>query len=194
MMIEQFLMEHGPLIAYIILFFAALIEGESIVLAAGYFAYKGYLSLPLIMVISFTATVCADQACFFIGRAYGPQLLSKYPKIAEKSHRIFELLHKYNTAFILGFRFIYGIRNVSPLVIGASGMNPKRFIILNLIAAFIWATISCYAGYLIGQFFSGAIETGIKNVIRYQGWFVGSILVLIGIFAAYKYYKRRVKK
>jgi membrane protein DedA with SNARE-associated domain len=189
--IEQWLAEHGPLAGYIILFLGSLVEGESVVLTAGFFSYKGYLSLPLIIAISFTATLFADQALFYVGRAYGPQLLEKKPKLREKADRIFYLLHKYNVWFILSFRFIYGIRTASPLVIGAAHIPILRYTVLNFIAAVIWSVSSCVAGYMLGYFFADTIETVIKKAIHYQHLFVLAVILLISFYGLYRYYKKK---
>lgn len=188
--IEQWLVTHGPLAGYFILFLGSLVEGESIVLTAGFFAYKGYLTLPNIIAVSFTATLLADQVLFYVGRAYGPQLLVKYPKLQPKADRIFNLLHKYNVIFILGFRFVYGIRTASPLVIGAAGVSIMRYTLLNFIAAVIWSVLSCTAGYLLGYFFADTIDVVIQKAIRYQEIFVISVIALIAGFFFYKRFKR----
>lgn len=189
------LTEHGPALGYIILFLGSLVEGESVVLTAGFLAYKGYLSLFWIIMISFTATLIADQASFYIGRYYGPNLLKRYPRLKGKVDRIFELLHKYNTGFILSFRFVYGLRVASPIVIGASGIDPKRFAILNFIAALIWAVLSCCAGYLLGYLFADKIEIVMKKFIQYHNIGVGIIVALIvGIIVIRAFKKRYFSK
>jgi len=188
---ESALLEYGPLAGYLVLLLFSFIEGESVVLTAGYFSYKGYLSLPLIMFIAFMGTLCADQLSFYIGRKYGPNLLIKKPSLRKKSDKIFKLMHRYNTVFILGFRFIYGIRIASPFIIGASGFDPRRFAILNVIAAAIWSVLSCWGGYLIGYYFSDNIEDVIHTAMRYQKITVASIItIIIVIFIWTKYYRK----
>lgn len=176
---EQLLIEYGPTLGYIILLIGSFVEGETVVLTAGFLSYKGYLSLPWIIVISFLGSLIADQLLFYVGRYYGPGLIERKPALKEKSKRIFDLLHRYNVGFILSFRFIYGIRVASPLVIGASGISIKRFTILNLIAAVIWATISCFAGYMIGYWFADAVDAIIAKVIKFEKM----LIIGVGILA-----------
>lgn len=181
----EFLTSHGPWLAYLILFLGSLVEGESIVLSASFLAYTGFLSLPKVMTIAFIATLFADQTLFYVGRFYGPGLLERYPRLKDKSKRIFDLLHKYNISFILGFRFVYGIRTASPLVIGSAGIDIKRFTILNFIAAIIWTVVSCGGGYLLGYFFADVIEDAIQKVGHYQKVALlgfGGLIALIVVF------------
>ncbi len=192
--VEQLLIEYGPTAGYLILLLGSFVEGESVVLTAGFFAYKGYLSLPLIMFIAFAGSLCADQLLFFLGRIYGPALLQRKPNLKEKADKAFSLLHRYNLWFILGFRFIYGIRTVSPFVIGASGIAVKRFAILNLIAAAIWSVLSCSAGYLLGYFFADEIEYAIDQAIKFQKITISSIILIIAATATFFYFKRKKEK
>ena len=137
---------------YIAVFLGSLIEGESIILPAGYFASTGVLSLPKIMLVAFVGTLIADQSLFFVGHFWGQKALQKFPRLALPADKAFKLLHQYNTLFILSFRFIYGIRIVSPVVIGTAGVSIRRFAILNVIAAALWSVMSCSLGYFFGDF------------------------------------------
>jgi len=53
--------------------------------------------------------------------------------------------------FILGFRFLYGLRAVSALAIGMAGVEPGRFLVLNMISAAIWAFSITALGYVAGE-------------------------------------------
>lgn len=138
---------------YWAVFFGAMIEGESVILTAGFLSHAGYLDLGKIMLISFLGTFFADQALFQVGYHYGPKFLDKFPRIKPTSDRVFELLHKWDIWYILSFRFIYGVRIMSPLVIGTARVSPRRFLPLNFVAAVIWSVLSCAAGYLLGDAF-----------------------------------------
>lgn len=191
---EEILYQYGPLIAYFILLLGSFVEGESFVLTAGFLAYKGFLSLPVIIMISFFGSLFSDQFLFHIGRHYGPSIIERRPRLKERSKRVFELLHKYSTGFIIGFRFVYGVRTISPLVIGASGISVKRFTVLNFFAALLWAVISCLAGYLIGYLFADAVDLVIKKVIQYQKIAVGGTVGILCLAGLYFYVKKIKRK
>ncbi len=184
---EAYLAEYGPSVGYLVLLLGSFVEGESVVLTAGFLSFKEFLSFPIVVLIAFCGSVTADQLLFFAGRFYGPGLLEKKPAWQEKSQKVFELLHRYNVWFIVGFRFVYGIRTISPFVIGASGIDIKRFAILNIIAGIIWAVLSVSAGYLIGYFFADTIDLMIEKFIQYQK--IG-ITTIIGIIVSIILWKR----
>jgi membrane protein DedA with SNARE-associated domain len=51
---------------------------------------------------------------------------------------------------LLSFRFLYGIRSVTPFAIGMSEVSYLRFTLLNIIGAGIWAIAIASAGYYFG--------------------------------------------
>jgi membrane protein DedA with SNARE-associated domain len=62
------------------------------------------------------------------------------------------LLNRYQLPVLLGFRFVYGIRNATPFVAGSiTSIAWPRFILLNAIGALIWATSIPAIGYYFGQ-------------------------------------------
>ncbi|MFY8106384.1 MAG: DedA family protein [Elstera sp.] len=128
-------------------------EGETFVIFAGYAAHLGLLSLPILIACAWLGSFCGDQVYFFLGRRYGHTLVRRFPKWQPRVDRAMDLLKRYNTGFILSFRFIYGVRNVSSFAIGMSGVSWLRFSVLNFIAAGLWATSFAGTGYLFGAAF-----------------------------------------
>lgn len=149
---DSFVLKWG----YLAVFLASLIEGESVILPAGYFAAQGLLDLSYIMAVAFTGSLIADQTLFFLGQAWGKTLVErlskKKPFLKEPVHKAFSFLQSKPTFFIMTFRFIYGIRIISPVIIGAAGISFRQFAPLNFIAAALWSFTSCMAGYLFGGF------------------------------------------
>ncbi len=144
----EFIREYG----YLAVFFGAMIEGESVVLTASALAACGYMSIYKIFVISCITTIFADQGLFWLGHRMGTEwIVKRFPKVASVRDRVFSLLKKFDIAFIFSFRFIYGIRIASPLIIGAARLSPIRFSVCNALAGIVWAIISCTAGYKIAK-------------------------------------------
>lgn len=189
---EDWILEYGANIVYLATLIGSFVEGESVILTASALAYKyEQISLIKLMGLAFMGSLCADQALFFVGRKYGPRLIETKPKLKKASAKVFYHLHKHSTLFILSFRFIYGIRTASPLIIGAAGVGVKRFAILNVIAAFVWSVLSCSAGYLIGYFFADSIEDFIMNLGKYQKYVVLGVAGIACLVGLYIYMKRK---
>lgn len=166
---EEFFQIYGPGMIYVIMFLGALIEGESIVLSCSLLSYKyPVVSLPILMLLAFLGSMTADQILFFVGRRYGPGMIARRPHWHARVDRIFDYMRRHSTLFVFSFRFIYGIRTISPIVIGASGIDVRRFAILNCLAAFVWAVLSCSAGYLLGYLFADRVEDFLENFEQYK--------------------------
>lgn len=194
-------LKNYPEIGYLIVFICSMIEGETIVLAASALAAIGYFSISKIVIIAFSSTLLVDQLLYFWGHSLykkpGVSLSERFPKLYKKSKKAVILLKKYDVWFILMFRFIYGIRAISPVVIGLCGSQPKRFIPLNFLSALMWVSISCSAGYWLGDFLfdtqSGLIRS--KNMHHLQYVLLGIILSIILFVVAFhlitKWYTNR---
>lgn len=144
---KEWLIEFG----YLAVFLGAIAEGETLILLAGGLAHQGYFSIWKILGLSFIGTLIADQVLFYLGLIHGERMMAKWPKIAAKTEKVFNFLRKYNTLYILSFRFFYGFRIVSPIIIGVAKVDPWVFAPLNILAAAIWAAIYCGIGYGVGH-------------------------------------------
>ncbi|MGH6988989.1 MAG: DedA family protein [Stellaceae bacterium] len=150
MNVHELLTGHGAW-PYLVTFAWTFVEGESFVLFAGFAAAEGLLSLPLILLAAWLGSFAGDQSYFWIGRRFGLALLSRRPSWRARVDKVLDFVRRYDTWFILSFRFIYGVRNFSSFAIGISGVGWLRFLLLNLVAAFIWAVVFVGAGYLSGR-------------------------------------------
>jgi membrane protein DedA with SNARE-associated domain len=158
---------------YLLTFVWTFFEGETFVLFAGYFAAQGLLSAPLLLIAAALGSCAGDQTYFWIGRRYGLRLLSNRPMWRSGVDAALGWVKRYDKWFILSFRFTYGIRNVSSFALGISGIAWQRFLYLNFIAAFLWATVFVGAGYFCGR----AMERMLGEIAETVG------LVLLGGFA-----------
>jgi membrane protein DedA with SNARE-associated domain len=150
------------------------IEGEATVLLGGFAARLGILDLEWVVLAAFAGTFAADQFYFYLGRHGGVRLLDRRPGWKRKADRVLRLLHRHQTLVILSFRFIYGIRTVAPLMIGASGVSRIRYLLLDAASVAVWATLVGTLGYLFGF----AIERLLEDIR------VGLLVVLLVLAVA----------
>ncbi|MBY8036489.1 DedA family protein [Vibrio fluvialis] len=160
MSLEQLIADYGYLAIAVGTFF----EGETILVLGGFAAHRSYLELPWVIACAFAGTLFGDQLYYYIGRIKGKQALAKRPHWEEKSRRVFELLDKHQILLILGFRFLYGLRTVTPFLIGASKVPPLSFLIFNVIGAAFWAITVGVLGYLFGN----TLEIIIGDIKHYE--------------------------
>jgi membrane protein DedA with SNARE-associated domain len=127
------------------------VEGEAVVVTGGILAHRGFFPLWQAMIASAVGSCAVDQLWFFLGR-YGRrfrwvQAAAKRPAFA----RALGYLERHPTAFIFGFRFVYGMRTISPIVIGTTSVPTARFVVLNAIAAAIWGPLFSWIGFEFGR-------------------------------------------
>ena len=149
MTLEAFVSAYG----YPALAIGTLLEGGTIGMVAGSLAHGGYLQLQWVIVIIFCCAFGSDQFFFRLGKRSGRDLLAKYPKWEPKVDKVRRFLVAYQVIAVLSFRFIYGMRTITPIVIGASGFNNRRFILLDLCSTLTWAIVVGTAGYFFGHLF-----------------------------------------
>lgn len=170
---------------YYAVFLFACIEGEVALITAGFLAKHGYLSIQNVIFVAFLGTVIFEQIVYFVGRLHGRKLLAKFPKYERNAKRAMAFLRKYNTAFLFWYRFIYGIRNISPLIIGMARVPKFKYAIVNVFASIIWATTIAGIGYL----FAEALESASSGVQIFQ-----KVLLAIFILVPAVYFFMKNKK
>ncbi|MDD5240832.1 MAG: DedA family protein [Sulfuricella sp.] len=136
---------------YFAVFLGTFLEGETILVMAGFAAHRGYLQLPWVVVVAALGGTLGDQLYFYLGRRYGHRILARMPQLRRRVARVKALLRLYHLPLILSIRFMYGLRTVGPFAFGVSHLGRVRFLVLNLAGALLWAPLVGGAGYLFGS-------------------------------------------
>jgi len=173
---------------YLAVLVGTFLEGETILVLAGFAAHRGYLNLSGVIIAAFIGTLFGDQLFFYLGWKHSDYLLKRRPHWQPRLERTQRLIRNYQISIMLGFRFLYGLRTITPFALGMSKVPLRLFIPLNLAGALIWAISFGTAGYLFGQ----TLEIFLSDIKRYERWaFVG--LIVIGL-AVWSVYLRRRKR
>jgi membrane protein DedA with SNARE-associated domain len=163
-----------------------LLEGESVLLLAGFAAHRGYLDLPTVVGVAVVGSFAGDQIFFFLGRYQGTRLLNRYPRYAEKVGFAQAKLARYHTPLILAMRYLYGLRAVLPFTIGMSAISVARFQVLNLGGALLWSVTIVAGGYLFGHL----VERMLGDLKFYEE-ILFAVLAVGGL--AFWWYSRRTR-
>lgn len=144
----ELLIENYGLLA---IFLGAALEGETAAFLGGVISHRGLLTYWSASLAATAGSFAGDQVWFFVGR-YAAQWgfvrrLMEKPALA----RATGLLEKYPTGFIFAFRFLVGLRTISPIVIGTTRIPTGKFVIMNALAALVWGQLFTGLGYLFGH-------------------------------------------
>ncbi len=151
------LIAHNGACFYAIVFIWTFLEGETVVLFAGFAAAQGLIDPILLFTAAWLGSFSGDQCYFWLGRRFGARLLDRFPRWRHGVDSALHWLERYDTGFILSFRFIYGVRNFSSFALGVSAVRWNRFLRLNFIAAGVWAASFVGVGYFLGHAFRAVL-------------------------------------
>ncbi len=152
-MLESLILRWGYLAVGLGTFF----EGEAVVIIAGALAHRGLLSLPWVMGAAFAGAVAGDQVWFHVGRWLGKPLIERHHRLRARAGKAQAWLTRYGAVFVLGFRFVYGIRTATPMFLGASGYPTRLFLLLNTVGGACWAAVIAGVGWLLGASLASAL-------------------------------------
>jgi membrane protein DedA with SNARE-associated domain len=171
-MLEQALQDFG----YLALLVGTFFEGETILVLAGFLAFRQYLNIELVILTAFLGSYAGDQTWYYMGRRHGRRILERRPRWQAMSDKALHYFQKHPDLWVLGFRFVYGLRTVMPVAIGLSGYPPLRYLLLNGIGAAVWAVVLGLAAFHFGA----VMEIILGNIKRYEFYVLGGLL-LIGL-------------
>lgn len=158
---EELLDKYG----YFAVIIGTVLEGGTLLTMAGFLAHQGYLKLiPWVIAAGFAGNFIDTLVCYYIGRASGEAIVRRHPKWAPRLKLLHIWLGKYRTLTIVGVRFVPGLRTVGGMAIGIAGISPAKFLPLNALGAFLWASAIGGFGYLFGHL----IEAIMGDLKRYE--------------------------
>jgi membrane protein DedA with SNARE-associated domain len=194
------LFQHGPLLVYVVLFFACLIEnlfppfpGDSFVAAAGALAAAGRLSFPLALLVVMAGGMTSVMLIYVFGRNYGRDFFLR------KNYRYFsasdvllmeERLRKWGMLIILSSRFVMGLRSVLALAAGVARYDGVRM--------FIFSAISYLAFTLLIMYLAASVVRNIDEIEQIFVTYNRVVLPIIGagivIFVGHRFWVFHRKK
>jgi membrane protein DedA with SNARE-associated domain len=166
------------------------IPSELVMPFAGYMAWKGEFSLPVILVINSVAALLGSGVCYWIGVVGGKPFLSKYGKYflvrqhdIEKTEAFFA---KHGKATILIGRFLPVIRHVISVPAGIARMPLPGFFLQTFLGSTIWGGALILLGYYVGANWK-TFSTALKRV----DLIIAAILVLALVALGIRFVVRR---
>ncbi len=169
MSIETLIAQYG----LIAVFLGAGLEGETAAVVGGVIAHEGLVSLPGAIVAAMVGSFVADQAFFSLGRYFRDNKRVKKAAAKPTFAKALAAFEKHPVGFIFTFRFLYGLRTVSPIAIGTTKVATRTFLAVNAAAAVLWGGLFVSIGYLFGQEFEDLVGR-----LKPRGH---ALIVLIGI-------------
>ncbi len=162
--IQHLLHEYGLALVFAVVGLQALgvpLPGTTALIAAALYAATSH-GLPIVGVIAAGALGALIGTCagFAIGRWGGEKVLLQIGRRLRQSPERVQLLRgefaAHGSTWLFVGRFVSGLRNITGLLAGASGMPATRFLPLSAAAALVWAMVSALEYYWFGHALAGA--------------------------------------
>lgn len=160
---------------YLAVALGSFLEGEAVLLAGSLAAWHGHLSLPAVWAIAAIASFLGNLPYFFAGRRFGPSAMQRIPTLHARKDRLERLLQRHHLLIVPALRFLYGLRIVGLMTLGAGGMPVWRYMLLDLAGAVVWSGCVCAAGYGAGGLFRRVVESEAT---------AGQLMVAAGVLGA----------
>ena len=135
---------------YLAVFVGTFLEGETILVLAGFFAERGYLSLPLVVLCAFSGAYVGHVFWFWLGRTQGVRLLDRFPRMKKHFGKGIRIFERYGAPAIFITQWLYGLRITCAVIIGISKISTVKFLIYEAVTCAIWAVIIAGAGFVFG--------------------------------------------
>ena len=163
-----------------VLFVGTLMEGELVLVLAGFLAHVGLFPYWQVVVVAVSGGVLGDQIFFYLGRWKGEAIIARVRIFSRRADKAMELIDRWHGWLIPASRYLYGFRILLPISFGLIGTPPVRFAVLNVASAIPWALMFSCAGYLLGEFAVDLIQTAHKH----RGIAVLVVMVVAGLVGA----------
>lgn len=157
-----------------VVLFGAVVEGETVLVAAGYAVSQGHLPLLPTFALAVLGATLGDHLFYLLGRSWGPQLFRRVSALRRLRARATLALRRWGRATAFASRFAYGLRIVLSVSMGAARFPIRLFLPFNLLGATAFSALYLSLGYFFGE----AVE---ELLGRTRGW---QTPVLVGIAAA----------
>ncbi|MDF1880816.1 DedA family protein [Sulfurimonas sp. MAG313] len=159
---------------YVVLFLYSFGGGFLALMGAGVLSYTGHMDLTTSILVAFIANFIGDMVLFYMGRYNKKEVMVYMHKHKRKLALAHILMKKHGSWVVFLQKYVYGIKTLIPLAIGITKYNLKKFAILNLIAAALWALVIGIGSYMAGEAIRSAYE-----VIAQRPWIAPIALISI---------------
>lgn len=171
---QEFFKEYLRVHGYWVLFIGTFLEGEAILIFAGFLAFQSYLDIRLVILCALAGSFLGDQFYFHLGRRKGPLLLTLSRNFSSRFRKALRLIERYGSFVAFISRYTYGFRILLPIILGMTRFPSRKFLWLNLVSALSWSALFALGGYLFGKGAGLLVE----DVKRYEPYL---LLVLAGL-------------
>ena len=178
------LKDHG----YTILFAWSVFEGEIGLIMGGLLCHTGDLWVPYAIFVAGLGAFTGDMVAFLSGRYNKAYIHRKLISQRRKFALAHLLVKRYGWPIIFLQRYIYGMRTIIPVSIGLTGFSAKKFAMINILAGWLWASITIIPVWYFGEHILEVLEWA------KQFWYLALPMAILFIASVLYYFHVATRK
>lgn len=141
----------NSLYAYLAVFAGVTMEGEIALLSACIAAQNAHLEFWILFLVAFTGTLMVDWGVFFSTRFLGGHFMKRFPSLQRRMQKSPVRLERNPRLMSFLYRFMYGFRIVTLVMLGVSSITTRKFMMYSVMAILVWVSAFSLLGYYLGQ-------------------------------------------
>jgi membrane protein DedA with SNARE-associated domain len=173
---------------YFAVFVGTFLEGETILVMAGFFAERGYLKLPFVIATASIGAYSGHVFWFWLGRTQGVKLLDRFPRMKRHFGKGIRLFERYGAPAIFITQWLYGLRITCAVIIGISKVSTVKFLLYEAFTCVVWAIIVGTAGFYFGR----AVERVLGRAAHIEKY--GLLVLVVAALGFWAYHKWKDKR
>src|SRR5438876_10904451 len=173
---------------YFAVFIGTFLEGETILVMAGFFAERGYLQIFIVALVAAAGAYTGHVFWFWLGRTKGVKLLDRSPRMKKHFGKGIRIFERYGAPAIFITQWLYGLRITCAVIIGISKISTVKFLIYEAITCIIWAIIIGSAGFVFGT----AVERILGRAAHIERYGLIALVVIgVGVWIYHRMKEKR---
>src|SRR3984893_1778264 len=126
---------------YIAVFIGTFLEGETILVMAGFFAQRGHLNVVGVILVAAAGAYVGHVFWFWLGRTRGVRLLERFPRMKKHFGKGIRIFERYGAPAIFITQWLYGLRVTCAVIIGISRISVIKFLLYDALTCLVWAAV-----------------------------------------------------
>lgn len=158
------------------LFVGFFLPGDSLLFVSGIYAVEivkqsigstgnDFLDTTILATAIAIAAVIGNEVGYWFGRKAGPALYKREDSFLFKKKYLFQahdFFEEHGALAVIMARFLPVVRTFTPIVAGIVKMDKTRFLIDNIIGAFLWSFSLIFAGHYLDRLFMDQFGIDLK--------------------------------
>ncbi|QNS41926.1 VTT domain-containing protein [Chryseobacterium manosquense] len=159
------------------LFVGFFLPGDSLLFVSGIYAVtiitetfgstgSDFLDTTILASAVAIAAVIGNEVGYWFGRKAGPALYKREDSLLFKKKYLFQahdFFEQHGALAVIMARFLPVVRTFTPIVAGIVKMDKTRFLIDNIIGAFLWSFSLIFAGHYLDKLFMDQFGIDLKS-------------------------------